>query len=108
MKTVRINWVHAGYMKALIRTEVDKFSLGNAVNIEELEVMGENVPIIPVEELFNSNKSITLDDRKLELFLNGVMLTYKIKDGVYRIYNQEKFIGLGIVNNNLLKRDVIV
>ena len=95
-------------MKDLIRTEVNKFSLDNAVTLEKLEIMGENVPVISLEELFKNNKSIILDDRKLGLFLNGVMLTHKLQDGVYCIYNNEQFIGLGVVKDNLLKRDVIV
>ena len=46
--------------------------------------------------------------QKLELFLNGVQLTRELGDGVYRIYNNNKFIGLGIINDNLLKRDVVI
>ena len=38
----------------------------------------------------------------------GVKLTYKLNDGIYRIYNSDKFIGLGIVENELLKRDIII
>ena len=46
--------------------------------------------------------------KKTELFLNGVQLTNEFQDGVYKVYNQEKFLGLGIVKDNLLKRDVII
>ena len=44
----------------------------------------------------------------LFIFLNGVKLTYKLNDGIYRIYNSDKFIGLGIVENELLKRDIVL
>ena len=43
-----------------------------------------------------------------ELFLNGVQLTFNEQDDVYRIYNNNIFLGLGIVKNNLLKRDIII
>lgn len=50
---------------------------------------------------------IDINSRKLELFLNGVMLTFDFPDGVYNIYHNNRFIGLGIVRNKLLKRDII-
>lgn len=97
-----------GYMKDLTRTKVDRFSLENAVSMEELELMKENTQYISIEELYSSNQSINLDDKKLELFLNGVMLSFTKEDGVYRIYNQNRFIGLGTLENSLLKRDVVI
>ena len=51
---------------------------------------------------------INLDNRKLQLFLNGVKLTYKFKDDVYRIYCGSQFIGTGTIENELLKRDIVV
>ena len=53
-------------------------------------------------------KKIDLNDRKLQLFLNGVMLTFHENDGVYRIYNNQKFIGLGVIKKELLKRDIVI
>jgi len=92
-------------MKNLKRTTVNKFSIENSVKLENLT----EKDIISVEKLCeNEYNKIELNNRKLELFLNGVMLTNKVEDGVYRIYNNQKFIGLGIVKNELLKRDVII
>ena len=93
-----------GYMKFLQRTKVDKFKIENAVILDEL---GEE-NIISVEELCKEYPKIELNERKLELFLNGVRLTVYEKEGIYRIYCCEKFIGLGVVKNGLLKRDVVV
>jgi tRNA pseudouridine55 synthase len=67
-----------------------------------------NEYFISIDDYFKENPSIKLENKKLELFLNGAQLTYKLNDGVYRIYFQEKFIGLGIIKNNLLKRDIII
>ena len=65
--------------------------------------------IITLEKLFEKIPSIRLDNRKLELFLNGVMLTQKQNEGVYKIYNQkDEFIGTGTIKDNLLKRDIIL
>ena len=93
-----------GYMKELERVEVDRFSIKDAVKLEDLT--DEN--IISVETICNDMyEKIDLNDRKLELFLNGVMLTVEYPDGIYRVYNKNKFIGLGIVSKKLIKRDVI-
>lgn len=98
-----------GYMKNLRRTKVDKFSLEQSVTIEEIKKKTNIVEqkIISIEKIFNSSERIQLNEYKLNLFLNGVRLTHNKPNGVYRVYNNDKFIGLGIINDNLLKRDVI-
>ena len=53
-------------------------------------------------------KNINLDSKRLQLFLNGVKLTWQVEDGIYKIYNNGNFIGIGTVKNNLLKRDIII
>ena len=95
-------------MKELIRTKVDSFNIDNAIKLEDLEIDNIKDRIISIEKIFVNNKNITLDDRELNLFLNGVMLTKKLENNVYKIYNKNDFIGLGIVKNDLLKRDVII
>ena len=97
-----------GYMKELTRTRVNDFNIEMAISLEELETRKGNIPYISIEKIFRKSEEIELDNRKLELFLNGVILTLKKKDGTYRIYSKNKFIGLGIIKNNLLKRDVII
>ena len=99
-----------GFMKELRRIQVGEFNIENAVTIDELrkneELLFKN--LISIEEIFKNKEKITLNDKQLGLFLNGVMLTEEKDDGIYLIYNKEKFIGLGIIKNNLLKRDVII
>ena len=103
-----------GYMKDLKRIQVGDFKIEDSVTIEELEknINNENFidsKIISIEELFNKKDSIKLDDKKLQLFLNGVRLTQNLKDGIYKIYDlNDKFIGIGIIQNSLLKRDIII
>lgn len=99
-----------GYMKELTRTKVDDFYLENSVTIDELKNDTENIKkrIISIEELFKGYEAIELDNRKKELFLNGVSLTFNLTNDIYRVYNNKIFLGLGTINNNLLKRDVIL
>jgi len=121
-----------GYMKELQRTKVGNFDITRSITIEELEQNKDSKEFmeknfITVEKFFepqtNNNcqieestlenllgtNSITLNEKKLQLFLNGVQLTYQIPDGLYRIYSENNnFIGIGLVKNNLLKREIIV
>ena len=97
-----------GYMKELQRTKVNEFSIQNAIELENISYEYIKNELISIEDIFASKDSIELNDRKLELFLNGVMLTYEKSDGTYRIYNNKKFIGLGVINNKLLKRDIVI
>lgn len=94
-----------GYMKELKRTQVGEFKIEDAITIEELE---QNQTCITIENYFRQNKNINLNEKKLQLFLNGVQLTWPLPDGVYKVYSNEHFIGIGTVKNNLLKRDIII
>ena len=97
-----------GYMAELERLKVGKFILKNAVSIDDLKKENIEKNIITIEEIFKNNEKINLTRKKLELFLNGVQITYDNPDGVYKIYCENKFIGTGTVKEKLLKRDVII
>ena len=103
-----------GYMKELKRIQVGNFKIENSVAVEELTANFDNEKyienkIIAIEKLFENNEKIILNSRKLELFLNGVKITQNYADGVYKIYDENSvFIGLGVVENKLLKRDIIL
>ena len=101
------NLVTVGYMKELKRTQVGEFKIENAISIDELENIDEH-KIITIEKYFDRYSKINLNENKLKLFLNGVQLTYNLEDGIYKIYCGEKFIGIGTIKNNLLKRDIII
>ena len=101
-----------GYMKELKRTRVNNFKLEDAITLEELENNKKNeeylkTKIISIENIFGNKNRINLNERKTELFLNGVKLTYNLEDDIYLVYSNNKFIGLGEVKDKLLKRDVI-
>ena len=102
-----------GYMSFLKRIRVDRFVINKAITLEELEKNSDNKVfleenLINMDEIFKELPYIVLNNRKKELFLNGVMLTFEEKDGLYNIYNNEIYLGTGIIKNNLLKRDVII
>ena len=99
-----------GYMSYLNRVQVNKFRMEHAVTLKQLEEntnVQEN--IITIEEIFKEKECIILDNTKLPLFLNGVLLTYQKQDGIYRIKNEQgEFIGLGVINDGKIKRDIIL
>lgn len=96
-----------GYMKELKRTQVGEFKIENSVTIEELENNAYK-HFVTIEKYFENCEKINLNAKKLQLFLNGVQLTYDLEDGIYTIYSDEKFIGIGTIKNKLLKRDIIL
>ena len=103
-----------GYMKELERTMVGDFNLEDSITIDELKQCHDNKNfmeknLISIEKFFINESSIKLDDRKLELVLNGVCISNNMIDGIVRIYNKSnKFIGIGINTENKLKRKIIV
>lgn len=103
-----------GYMKELKRLQVGEFYLEDAIKIKELE---ENLNhkefmdkhFITIENYFSKYPELKLEDKKINLLLNGVQLTCKQKDGIYRIYNQShQFIGLAVLKEELLKREIMI
>lgn len=96
-----------GYMKELERLQVGEFKIEDSIAINTLK---ENLnKMITIEEFFDEKEKMVLDNNKMQKFLNGVKLQYELKEEVYRIYDEDNnFIGLGIIKNNTLKRDVII
>ena len=102
-----------GYMQELERTMVGDFKIEDSVTIEELkenyndEIFIEK-NLITIEKFFMDKPEIQLNERKLELVLNGVCISNEMRDGIVRIYNNRKFIGIGINSDNKLKRKIII
>lgn len=102
-----------GYMKELNRTKVGIFDIENSITLQEL---GENInneefikdKIITMEKFFEDKEKIKLDNNRLNHFMNGVKITVDRENGTYNIYNEKKYIGIGIVEDKLLKRDIII
>ena len=107
-----------GYMKELNRTKVGIFDIKDSIHINELEQNKDNMEylkthIISIEQLFiklyGEESKIQLDDKKMQLFINGVKLSFTLENGLYRIYNNEnKFVGIGSCNEGKLKREIVI
>lgn len=110
---IAIKFGTVGHMCELKRIQVGKFNINNSITLGELENHKKDQEwiksnLISIEELFKEKKAIELGNTKLKLFLNGVQLTQHNEDEIYRIYNNGNFIGIGVIKNKLLKRDIII
>ena len=97
-----------GYMKELQRTKVGTFAIEQSVLFEDLTKETIEEHIITIENLFKNLEEIKLNERKLQLFLNGTKLSLDLEDGIYKIYGNQQFIGIGIVKDKFLKRDIVI
>ena len=97
-------------MKELETIKVGKFLIDQTVGIDDIRKNEDiiNEKIITLESFFNNKESIILEESKLKLFLNGVLLEQDKTNGTYKIYSSYNFIGTGIIENKKLKRDIII
>ena len=100
-----------GYMKELNRTQVGEFYIKDSVTIAELEEKikkNDLSNIISIEKIFENANKIDLEQKFLNKYLNGVGIEQNYEDGVYKIYLNNEFIGLGIIKAQKLKRDLVL
>jgi len=93
-------------MNSLIRERVGDSTIDNAYTLEDIERLhqeGNDTFLQSVEEFFDYPKLSIDGGKNLTLFLNGNTIRYNIENGRYRVYCQDRFLGLANVNNNLLK-----
>lgn len=95
-------------MSDLNRIQVGCFNIQDSTKITELK-NGDIKKFMSIEEFFRDNDKIILNSKEITHFINGVKLTKKLENGLYRIYNTSMdFIGTGIAKENSLKRDIVI
>lgn len=109
-----------GYMKELNRTKVGDFKIEDSIKVKELEenILKHNLSkIITIEELFKEKEKVELTDNEIKKYLNGVQIPVNEiysktnnnnNEEVCRVYYKNKFIGLGVIKNEKLKRDIVI
>ena len=99
-----------GHMIELQRVQVGEFNISNSITLEQIQNNPNELEkyLITIEDIFKDKVNIDLDNKKLQLFLNGVQLNFNKEEGVYKIYNANKFIGIGCIKKNKLKRDIVL
>ena len=97
-----------GYMKNLERLQVGEFNIEKSVLIDEVNIENIEKYLYTLENILKDTPKLNLNSKKLKLFLNGVQLTVKEAEGLYKIYVDNKFIGTGTVKKKKQKRDIII
>ena len=97
----------------LNRVQVGEFNIKNSLRIEDIK-NGNINNFISIEEFFNQSDKVILDSKDMIRFINGVKILIKEKNvglnvGLKSIYNiKGDFIGIGIIKDGVLKRDIII
>ena len=104
-----------GTMCELNREKVGDFELSSSVTIEQLKNGFQNKDFLKkyfldIENIFEKAPNIVLDDSNIFKLLNGVKLLgfSDFEDGIFRIYFNNLFVGIAVLKNGVLKREIIL
>ena len=92
-----------GVMSALDRRECGIFDYTNGVTVEEFKSSSNPEKYLIEPDLAVNFEKVILTEKQATKILNGVFEDYGIKDGTYRVYNQEEFWGVGVAENGAIK-----
>ena len=101
---VKLNTI--GFMAELERLKVGEFDIEHAVKIKDIKPSN----LISIEELFKDVPNIELNENRLKQFLNGMKIKFDEKktNGPYKVYCNDKFVGIGIQKSGILRRDIVI
>lgn len=97
-------------MTELRRLKCGNFDIKDAITLEKfikLEIDEMNKRVITIEECYKDSKNVHLNDTELKKFLNGVNIECNSIERIVKVYNNKNFVGLGVVENNILKRYIV-
>ncbi len=90
-------------MTKLTRSESGVFNLENGVTVDELNAStNPEKYLIPSDSAVNYEK-VVLTNEQATRILNGLFDKYDLNDGIYCVYNQTEFWGIGVVTDGILK-----
>ena len=91
-----------GTMSKLERIQSGVFTKENSITVEQLELNPEKY-LIPADSVLNYEQ-IYLTEQETKKILNGVFEITRYAQGVfYRVYSPTEFLGIGVVENGVLK-----
>ena len=97
-------------MTELRRLETGKFSIEDSIPLYDFLKFDYNKmldSITPIEEYFMDSKKVNLSREEYNQFINGVKFDVETQDKIVRVYSESRFRGLGVVEENIMKRLVI-
>ncbi len=97
-----------GVMSSLNRSASGVFSIENGVTVEQfIDAQNAEEFLLPADIAVDFEKLI-LSNKQAQKILDGVYEDYGFKDGVYRVYNEREFWGVGKATNGKLKIEAYV
>lgn len=90
-----------GTMMKLNRIKTGQFSIEDACALDD----ACDEKILPMERVFT--QSIDIGD-EINKLINGMSIEKKLQDGLYNLYYDGKYIGLGEIKDMKLKRKIII
>lgn len=122
----KISFNTVATVKNLHRINVGDFKVEDAYTINKIIESENNIKndndkgrqyVLDIEDVFFKFPKTRIEEQRVYYFKNGVRITNKISDGLYRVYSfnkeenkdeiKDKFIGLGLVEKGLMKREYI-
>lgn len=97
-------------MIGLERIQTGNFKIENSIPLYEffkLEYDDMLNRIISIEEYYKESKKVNMSKEEYLKFVNGVKFDINTQESIVRVYFNNKFKGLGIVENNVMKRYII-
>lgn len=97
-------------MIELRRLKTGEFSIDDSIplydylNLPYEEILNR---VMSIEEYYKEAKKVILSKEEYTKFLNGVKLELHTQEKIVRVYAENLYRGLGIVENNELKRYII-
>lgn len=97
-------------MTELERLQTGHFKIENSIKLYDFlklsfEQMQEK--IISIEDYYKDSKKVILNEAEFRKFLNGAKFDINTKDKIVRVYFNDLYKGLGIVENNVMKRYIV-
>ena len=87
-------------MTKLVRTKIGKFDVKDSKKIDDI---ADDSVSINVQDIFDFDR-IDLDENEYFKMKNGVKIGRTGKDGYYSVYFEGEYCGIGIIEDNVLRR----
>lgn len=97
-------------MVELERIQSGNFKIDNSIKLYDfLKLDYEEMlnRIVSIEEYYKESKKVNMSKEEFIKFVNGVKFDINTQEHIVRVYFNNKFKGLGVVENNVMKRYII-
>ena len=91
-----------GTTQKLERIKTGNYDVNKSIEIDDIN----EGSIIPIEKLFDNK--IVLEQKEEKDLINGVSIDTNVQDGIYNIYIDNKYYGLGKVKDKKIKRFILL